>query len=138
MKRVLKALSAFFMLVTVMSLSACAANGGGAQTNDTDSKSGHIKSTTAITEVFGEGQKVTAVAVEYDKDIDNSKLKESAFSVDGRTITKVYANNEAAKAEQGINGKYVIIELSTDDKGSSSTFAQSGGSSTRTEAKVSL
>lgn len=72
----------------------------------------NIKSVTAITEVFADGQKVTAVAVEYDKEIDNSKLTESTFSVDGRTITKVYANNGAAKAAQGIDGRDVIIELS--------------------------
>ncbi|TGE34981.1 hypothetical protein E4K67_27755 [Desulfosporosinus fructosivorans] len=73
-----------------------------------------MKNVTAITEVFGDGQKVSAVAVEYDKDIDNSKLTTSDYSVDSKTITKVYANTEAAKASKGVNGKYVIIELSTD------------------------
>jgi len=77
----------------------------------------HIKSVTAITEVFGDGQKVTAVAVEYDKDIENSKVAKSTFSVNDRTITKVYTNTAAAKAAQGVNGKYAIIELSTADEG---------------------
>ena len=76
----------------------------------------HIKSVAAITEVFGDGQKVTAVLVEYDQDISNSKLSKSVFTVEGRTITNVYANNLAVKAAQGINGKYVIIELSPIDK----------------------
>ncbi len=79
----------------------------------------HVKSVTAITEVFPDGQKVTAAAVEYDAVIDNSRLSASAFSVEGRTITKVYANHSAAKAEQDRDcrdGSYVILELSADDK----------------------
>lgn len=86
----------------------------------------HIKSVTAITEVFGDGQKVTAVAMEYDKDIDNSTLTKSTFSVNGRTVTKVYANTAPAKAAQGVNGKYAIIELSTNDK-NAYTIAQNSG-----------
>lgn len=137
MKKMLSTLAAFLMLVMAMSLSACTAGGTNVQTADTGAKQEHIKSSTAITEVFGDGQKVTAVAVEYDKDIDNSKLTKSIFSVNGRTITKVYANNAAAKAAQGINGKYAIIELSTADKGAS-TFTQSGRTFTRSEIKVSV
>ncbi len=78
-----------------------------------DMKHKHIKSVTAITEVFGDGQKVSAVAVEYDKAIDTSKLKTSDFTVEGKTVTKVYANTAVAKASQGVNGQYVIVELST-------------------------
>lgn len=77
----------------------------------------HIKSVTAMTQVFGEGQKFVAVAVEYDQRIDNAKLSTSTFHVDGRTVTKVYANANAALAERGRNGKYVIVELSPDDAG---------------------
>jgi predicted peptidase len=72
-----------------------------------------IKGVTAITEVFGDGQKVSAVVLEYDKAIDTSKLKTSDFAVEGKTVTKVYANTSVAKASQGINGQYVIVELST-------------------------
>ncbi len=95
-----------------MSLYAASPRSVAAQTNNSNA---HIKSVTAITEVFGEGQKITAAAVEYDKEIDSSKLLTSTFSVEGRTITKVYANNAPAKAAQGINGQYAIIELSTAD-----------------------
>jgi len=87
----------------------------------------YIKSVTAITEVFGDGQKTSAAAVEYGKDINNSKLSISDFSVSGRTITKVYANNAPAKTSQGNNGKYVIIELSPNDA-NASTFIKYMGS----------
>ncbi len=56
---------------------------------ETTQAGGHVKSATAIA-LFGDGQKLTAVAVEFDQDIDNSKLSMSTFKVDGRTITKVY------------------------------------------------
>ena len=113
MKRVLSTLLAFLMLVMVMSLSGCAAGSTGVQKVETGAKQEHIKSATAMTEVFGDGQKISAVAMEYDKDIDNSKLTTSDYTVNGKIITKVYANTEAAKASKGSNGKYVIIELST-------------------------
>ena len=89
----------------------------------------HIKDVTAITEVFGDGQKLTAVAVEYNKEIDHSKLSKSAFSVSDRTITNVYANTAPAKTSQGINGKYVIIELSTADA-NAATFTGGKGPGT--------
>jgi len=59
-----------------------------------------VKEVTAITQVFGSGQKLTAVALEYDRDIDNSRLSDACFHIEGRTITKVYANAVASLAEQ--------------------------------------
>lgn len=134
MKRVLSTITVFLIFVMVMSLSACATNGGGA----TDTNAKHIKSVTAITEVFGDGQKVTVAAVEYDKDIDNSKLTVSTFSVSGRTVIKVYANNAAAKAEQGTDGRYVIIELSPSDEGALTFVPIFGEAPKIAEAKVSV
>lgn len=95
----------------------------------------HITSVSAITEVYGDGQKITAAAVEYDKDIADAKLSKSVFTIEGRTITKVYANKEASKASHGCDGKYVIIEMSTSDNGAS-IFAQNGPKSAIVEAKV--
>ncbi|MFL0198803.1 hypothetical protein ACJDU8_25100, partial [Clostridium sp. WILCCON 0269] len=108
-------------------MSACSTSGGESKTNDTSS--GHIKSVTAITEVFGDGQKVSAVALQYDSAIDTFKLNTSDFKVEGKIITKVYANTEAKKSDKGINGKYVIAELDTtikSDSGSGSNNGQNG------------
>ena len=80
-----------------------------------DTTADHIKSVTAITQVFGEGQKFVAVAVEYDRDINGAMLSTASFSVDQRTVTKVYSNTDAALAKQSKNGRYVIVELSRDD-----------------------
>lgn len=97
----------------------------------------HIKSATAITQVFGDGQKLTAVAVEFDQDIDSSKLSPSTFTLDRRTITQVYANTAATTADKGTNGKYAIVELSPDDQGAA-LYATRGRTATRKKAKVSL
>lgn len=95
------------------------------------------KSATAIAQVFGDGQKLTAVAVEFDQDIDNAKLSTSTFNVDGRTITKVYANTAAAIADQGTNGQYAIVELSPNDQGAA-LYAASGRTAIRRKAKASV
>ncbi|MFE9604608.1 hypothetical protein [Streptomyces hokutonensis] len=76
-----------------------------------------MKGATAITQVYGDGQKFIAVAVEYDTAIDTSTLTKTSFTVEGRTVTKVYANTGAALADQGKDGPYVIVELSLDDDG---------------------
>jgi len=75
----------------------------------------YILNVATLAEVFPEGQKITAVVVEFDRDIDNEKLNPIIFSVEGRSITKIYANSEPARVAQGKNGKFVIIELSSDD-----------------------
>lgn len=74
-----------------------------------------VQRATAITEVFGDGQRLTAVALEYAQDIDTTKLSPASFAVDGRTVTRVYANTEPAPALLGRNGPFVMVELSPDD-----------------------
>jgi predicted peptidase len=92
-------------------LTACSSG-----SDDSGSGDGHIKGATAITRVYGAGQKFVAVAVEYDAEIDTSSLSKSSFEVAGRTVTKVYANTAAALADEGRYGKYVVVELSPDDE----------------------
>lgn len=85
-----------------------------------------MRSVTAITEVFGSGQKLVAVAVEYDRDIDGSTLSTSTFAVTDRTVTKVYANRTAGLARRGEDGRYVIVELSPDDTAAALWVTQQG------------
>lgn len=102
-----------------------------------DSTDSHVKSVTAITEVFGDGQKLIAVAVEFEHDIDGSTLSLSTFSVDGRTITKIYTNSAATTADNGAKGRFVVVELSPDDE-SAPTYDASTMPATITEATASL
>ena len=76
----------------------------------------HVQNAMAIGEVFGAGEKITTVVIEYDREIDNSKLLTSAFSVKDRKITKVYANKDAAKDARGADGRFVVIEMDPEDE----------------------
>ena len=118
-------LAAFISLLTF--LIAC----------QSQSQINHIKSVTAVTEVFGDGQKVTTAAVEFDKDIKNSSLSPDDFSVEGRTITKIYANRSAEKSANRTDGRFVVIELSPADA-NAATFIPSGRTSTIKEATISV
>lgn len=74
-----------------------------------------ILNVTALAEVFPDGQKITAAAVEFDREIDPESLSRASFSVKDRTITKIYPNAEPARATQGTTGKFVILELALED-----------------------
>ncbi|MGM9606574.1 MAG: hypothetical protein ACI3XJ_03605 [Oscillospiraceae bacterium] len=76
----------------------------------------HIVKVTAITEVFGEGQKTIAAAVEYDTDMDPNSLSPDKFRVEGRTIVDLYCSGSAARINTG-KGPYVILELDRYDPG---------------------
>ena len=92
---------------------------------------------TAITQVFGSGQKLTAVAIEYAEAISNEKLKPEAFVVEGRNITRVYANVEALPATKGQDGKFVIVELSPDEE-AAALYQQMKKDIIRKPAQVSI
>ncbi len=98
---------------------------------------GSLKGVTAITGVFGDGQKLVAVAVGYDRAIDHEKLVTDAFVVEGRTITRTYANTKAATAAVGANGRFVIIELSSADE-TAALYAAVRRDVIRREAKVAV
>lgn len=102
------------LLLFTAGISACFANEGEPESEAlADSNGMHIKNATAITEVFGDGQKISAVALEYDAPIDTAKLKAADFKVEQENITQIYANTKAEKTAAGVNGKYVILELAT-------------------------
>ncbi len=69
---------------------------------------------TAVTEVFGDGQRFVAVALDYGRPLSGMGLSPAAFRVPGRTVTRVYASRTASPGRPGA-GRYVIIELSPDD-----------------------
>ncbi|MFG2778191.1 alpha/beta hydrolase-fold protein [Streptomyces prunicolor] len=96
-------------------------------TASADAGGDHVKGLTAITQVFGAGQKLVAVAVEYDRDIDGRTLSTSTFTVTDRTVTKVYTNRTADLAERSRDGRYVIVELSPDDTAAALWVTGQGG-----------
>ncbi|WP_234437147.1 hypothetical protein [Streptomyces maremycinicus] len=102
---------------------SAATEGKGSSTAGRD----HVQGATAITQVYGDGQKFVAVAVEYDHDVSSRHLTTSTFAVDGRTITGVYANDSAERGDRGKNGRFVIVELSPDDTGAALWSTGGGG-----------
>jgi predicted peptidase len=91
----------------------------GSQTSRKESADTHIVDVTAITRVFADGLKVAAVAVQYDHSISDASLASADFTVQtdvaGQRITKAYTSNDGLQISgRALNGKYVILELSTD------------------------
>ena len=77
--------------------------------------SGAIRSVTSITEVFGEGQKLTAIVLDYGRPIAANAPTPSMFTVAGRTVARAYANDRPEKATVGRDGRYVVLELDHGD-----------------------
>ncbi|MGN0231749.1 MAG: alpha/beta hydrolase-fold protein [Muribaculaceae bacterium] len=83
------------------------------QAQNNSNVSTHIKSATALCQMLGDGRKVAAVALEYDAAISTKSLSAASFAVEGREVTRVYANIKPEMASEGIDGQYVVVELAT-------------------------
>lgn len=75
----------------------------------------HVGHCMAITQVMGDGLKLVAVALQFDRVLDAGRLDPAIFTVPGRHITKVYSHTEPTLSAVPHDGHYVIIELSPDD-----------------------
>ncbi|OCP20541.1 MULTISPECIES: peptidase [unclassified Ensifer] len=85
----------------------------------------HTKSAIAVTKVFGEGVKLIAVAIEYEASVDGASLSADSFSVEGRTVTEVFASTTADPADRADEGPFVIVVLSAED--ANAALAQKSG-----------
>ena len=77
----------------------------------------HALGARAVTQVFGDGVRLTAVAVEYHELIAAGGLSPSAFTVEGRTVTEVFVSTSADPADRADAGRFVIVALSPEDEG---------------------
>lgn len=106
------------------------------------SEPAYILGATAITQVYGDGQRLTAVAIEYDRPVEAAALDPALFSVDGRTITRIYANSSADPVAESTGqvaaGRFVIIELSPEDEAARLYTAQARGGIIRRLAAATL
>ena len=69
----------------------------------------------AVTRVYGDGQRLIAVALAYDRPIATASVRVEGVTVAGRTVLRAYANVSADPADVGRDGNFVMIELSPDD-----------------------
>lgn len=75
---------------------------------------GHVQSATAVSRVLGDGRKVETVVLEYDAPVRDKSLTAESYAVEGREVTRIYANTVPERAEKGTDGRYVVIELKTE------------------------
>ncbi len=69
--------------------------------------------TLAISEVFGDGAKITTIVLHYPEEIDSGSLSKESYVVKDREITAVYPSHKPEKKHPSKSGQYVIIELKT-------------------------
>lgn len=91
-----------------------------------------IKQAMAITQVYGDGIALAAIAVEYSASISASSLTAADFHVRDRTITDVFTSTSDNPADKSPAGNFVIITLSAKDKTAklAEKIAPQGGSAT--------
>ena len=78
-----------------------------------------IRSVTSVTEVFGTGQQITHIIVEFNERVVNSQLTKNTFTVSDRTVEKIYSNTRPERTDIVKDGRFVIIELNPKDNGAS-------------------
>lgn len=126
MEKIMKKNGVYFILMIIMALLLCGCETDNSESDITDVIEDssavesnaiavdHIVNTTVITNVYGDGQKVEAVAVEYDIAIDSSSISPEDFEIEGYVITDVYTNSINEIPEKDENGAYIILKVSTD------------------------
>ena len=78
-----------------------------------------IRNVTSVTEVFGTGQQITHIILEFNEKVVNSQLTKNTFTVSDRTVEKIYSNDRPERTDIVKDGRYVIIELNPKDNGAS-------------------
>ena len=78
-----------------------------------------IRSVTSVTEVFGTGQQITHIILEFNEKVVNSQLTKNTFTVSDRIVEKIYSNTRPEKTDIVKDGRFVIIELNPKDSGAS-------------------
>jgi predicted peptidase len=88
----------------------------------------YILGATAITQVFGAGQRLVGVAIQQDRPVTAEALDPTLYSVEGRTITRVYASSAPGVADAA--GAWITLDLAPEDAGAA-LFVTTGRTTTR-------
>lgn len=70
-----------------------------------------IQNVITISHIYGDGQKISHIALEFDAAIDPDSLTTESFEVKDRTVTAVHTNSEPAETAENVEGNYVILDL---------------------------
>ncbi len=80
----------------------------------------HIKTITAVTEVFPDGQRCTGAVLEYDTVFAAGSVNAAAFAVKDRTVLSAQVRKEAFGTEE--DGCFVYLQLSPEDENARTFF----------------
>ena len=82
-----------------------------------DAGANHLRSVTAVTQVYGAGQKLSHLVLQYDAELTGKRLSTSTYQVADRVVTDVWTADkpDVDPEHQAGAGRYVIVELSLDD-----------------------
>lgn len=70
-----------------------------------------VKNITAVTQVTGYGQEVTAALLEYDEILSEKELNADAYRVKKRNVTRAYLCENEDMTQTSETGRYVVLEL---------------------------
>ena len=92
-------------------------DGKGPKMNSTLFSDAAIRSVTAVTQVFGQGQILTAAVVELAAPIKAGSVTAADFAVEGRQITGARVTADPAPDSPEADGRHVILSLDPADPG---------------------
>jgi predicted peptidase len=116
-RRSLLAGGAASVLAAVGSATVLESPAAAAEDTTLDAGTNHLRTVTAITQVYGAGQKLSHLVLRYDAELNGRRISASTFQVTDRTITQAWTAGQAAidAEHRAETGRYVVLELSLDD-----------------------
>ncbi|MDO5614326.1 MAG: hypothetical protein Q4G14_13935 [Paracoccus sp. (in: a-proteobacteria)] len=75
-----------------------------------------IPSVTAVTQVFGRSQNVTAAIVEYNEPLAADQIEAGQFAVDGRTILAARVTDRPEIDAPATDGRFVVLTLDPEEE----------------------
>ena len=85
-----------------------------------------LQRVTAITKVYGDGEKVAAAILEYPREINPDAVNVADFSATGKKIAKVYVNKQPQTSNTSRLGRYIILEFAHQNSASDQPLGQPG------------
>ena len=82
---------------------------------------------TAIGDVLEDGLALSTIRLEMDDVVPTALLKPDCFEVPGRTVIHTYVNDSGVVGETKHSGKYVFVELLTNEAPDSNQFKETSG-----------
>ena len=86
---------------------------------------------TAITKVYGEGQKTIGVSLMYDRVRTEEEVRNTEYTVEGRNIREIFVNHTGKLEERETEGTYVILKLDRWDPEASTKTMEGKGRDAR-------